>query len=211
MSCIKKFYEINNKIKHLSQLTNLVVITKNQDLDKIKKLVETNHVHFGENRVQESLEKWSGIISQKSNIKLHLVGRIQSNKVKQAFGIFHFIHSLDTLKNAEIFSKLETNSSKKIKYFIQVNLAQELQKGGVYAEHLSYFLDICKKKLNLDIVGLMCIPPVNDNPEKYFDKLNQLNQQYKLKELSMGMSADYELAIRHGSTYVRIGSTIFKD
>lgn len=211
MSYIKKFYEINNKIKHLSQLTNLVIVTKNQDLDKIRKLVETNHVHFGENRVQESIEKWSGIISQKPNIKLHLVGRIQSNKVKQAFSIFHFIHSLDTLKNAEIFSKLETNSPKKIKYFIQVNLAKELQKGGVYTEDLSYFLDICKKKLNLDIVGLMCIPPVNDNTEKYFDKLKQLNQQYKLKELSMGMSADYELAIRHGSTYVRIGSSIFKD
>lgn len=211
MSYIKRFYEINNKIKHLSQLTNLVIVTKNQDLDKIRKLVETNHVHFGENRVQESIEKWSGIISQKPNIKLHLVGRIQSNKVKQAFSIFHFIHSLDTLKNAEIFSKLETNSPKKIKYFIQVNLAKELQKGGVYTEDLSYFLDICKKKLNLDIVGLMCIPPVNDNTEKYFDKLKQLNQQYKLKELSMGMSADYELAIRHGSTYVRIGSSIFKD
>jgi len=211
MSYIKKFYEINNKIKHLSQLTNLVIVTKNQDLDKIKKLVETNHVHFGENRVQESIEKWSEIISQKPNIKLHLVGRIQSNKVKQAFSLFHFIHSLDTLKNAEIFSKLETNSPKKIKYFIQVNLAKELQKGGVYTEDLSYFLDICKKKLNLDIVGLMCIPPVNDNTEKYFDKLKQLNQQYKLKELSMGMSADYELAIRHGSTYVRIGSSIFKD
>ena len=211
MSYIKKFYEINNKIKHLSQLTNLVIVTKNQDLDKIRKLVETNHVHFGENRVQESIEKWSGIISQKPNIKLHLVGRIQSNKVKQAFSIFHFIHSLDTLKNAEIFSKLETNSLKKIKYFIQVNLAKELQKGGVYTEDLSYFLDICKKKLNLDIVGLMCIPPVNDNTEKYFVKLKQLNQQYKLKELSMGMSADYELAIRHGSTYVRIGSSIFKD
>ena len=211
MLYIKKFYEINNKIKHLSQLTNLVIVTKNQDLDKIRKLVETNHVHFGENRVQESIEKWSGIISQKPNIKLHLVGRIQSNKVKQAFRIFHFIHSLDTLKNAEIFSKLETNSLKKIKYFIQVNLAKELQKGGVYTEDLSYFLDICKKKLNLDIVGLMCIPPVNDNTEKYFDKLKQLNQQYKLKELSMGMSADYELAIRHGSTYVRIGSSIFKD
>lgn len=211
MSYIKRFYEINNKIKHLSQLTNLVIVTKNQDLDKIRKLVETNHVHFGENRVQESIEKWSGIISQKPNIKLHLVGRIQSNKVKQAFSIFHFIHSLDTLKNAEIFSKLETNSLKKIKYFIQVNLAKELQKGGVYTEDLSYFLDICKKKLNLDIVGLMCIPPVNDNTEKYFVKLKQLNQQYKLKELSMGMSADYELAIRHGSTYVRIGSSIFKD
>jgi pyridoxal phosphate enzyme (YggS family) len=211
MSYIKRFYEINNKIKHLSQLTNLVIVTKNQDLDKIRKLVETNHAHFGENRVQESIEKWSGIISQKPNIKLHLVGRIQSNKVKQAFSIFHFIHSLDTLKNAEIFSKLETNSPKKIKYFIQVNLAKELQKGGVYTEDLSYFLDICKKKLNLDIVGLMCIPPVNDNTEKYFDKLKQLNQQYKLKELSMGMSADYELAIRHGSTYVRIGSSIFKD
>ncbi len=211
MSYIKKFYEINNKIKHLSQLTNLVIVTKNQDLDKIKKLVETNHVHFGENRVQESIEKWSEIISQKPNIKLHLVGRIQSNKVKQAFSLFHFIHSLDTLKNAEIFSKLETNSPKKIKYFIQVNLAKELQKGGVYTEDLSYFLDICKKKLNLDIVGLMCIPPVNDNTEKYFDKLKQLNRQYKLKELSMGMSADYELAIRQGSTYVRIGSSIFKD
>jgi len=211
MLYIEKFYKINDKIKLLSQLTNLIVVTKNQDINKIKKLTETNHIHFGENRVQESLEKWSDIISLRSNIKLHLVGRIQSNKIKQAFSIFHFVHSLDSLKTAEIFSKLEESSSKKIKYFIQVNLAGEVQKGGVNINHLSNFLDICKKKLNLDIVGLMCIPPINVNPEKYFKKLKELNEKNNLTELSMGMSSDYELAIKYGSTYVRIGSAIFSN
>ena len=211
MLYIEKFYKINNKIKLLSLLTNLIVVTKNQDINKIKKLVETNHIHFGENRVQESFEKWSDIISLKSDIKLHLVGRIQSNKIKQAFSIFHFIHSLDSLKTAEIFSKLEACSSKKIKYFIQVNLAGEVQKGGVNINDLSNFLYTCKKKLNLDIIGLMCIPPINDNPEKYFKKLQELNEQNKLSQLSMGMSADYELAIKYGATYVRVGSAIFNN
>ena len=211
MLYIEKFYKINDKIKLLSQLTNLIVVTKNQDINKIKKLAETNHIHFGENRVQESLEKWSDIISLRSNIKLHLVGRIQSNKIKQAFSIFHFIHSLDSLKAAEIFSKLEESSSKKIKYFIQVNLAGEVQKSGISIDYLPNFLSICKKKLNLDIIGLMCIPPINDNPEKYFKKLQELNEQNKLSQLSMGMSADYELAIKYGATYVRVGSAIFNN
>jgi len=211
MLYIEKFYKINDKIKLLSQLTNLIVVTKNQDINKIKKLAETNHIHFGENRVQESLEKWSDIISLRSNIKLHLVGRIQSNKIKQAFSIFHFIHSLDSLKAAEIFSKLEESSSKKIKYFIQVNLAGEVQKSGISIDYLPNFLSICKKKLNLDIIGLMCIPPINDNPEKYFKQLKELNEQNKLSQLSMGMSADYELAIKCGATYVRVGSAIFNN
>jgi len=211
MLYIEKFYQINNKIKLLSQLTNLIVVTKNQDISKIKKLAETNHINFGENRVQEAINKWSNVINLNSNIKLHLIGGIQSNKVKQAFSIFHYIHSLDSLRIAEIFSKLEINSKKKIKYFIQVNLAKESQKSGIHEEYLVEFLDLCKNKLSLDIIGLMCIPPINDNPEKYFKKLNELNKKNNLTELSMGMSADYELAIRHGSTYVRIGSSIFKD
>lgn len=211
MLYIKKLTKISNQIKALSQSTNLVVVTKNQDQYIIKKLVETNHINFGENRVQEAINKWGNIINFKRNIKLHLIGKIQSNKVKQAFNIFDYIHSLDSLKIAEIFSKLEMNGKKKIKYFIQVNLAKEVQKGGVYEECLVEFLNICKKKLNLDILGLMCIPPINDNPDKYFKKLKELNEQNNLTELSMGMSSDYELAIKYGSTYVRIGSAIFSN
>ena len=211
MLYIKKLTKISNQIKALSQSTNLVVVTKNQDQNIIKELVETNHINFGENRVQEAINKWGNIINFKRDIKLHLIGKIQSNKVKQAFNIFDYIHSLDSIKIAEIFSKLEMNGKKKIKYFIQVNLAKEAQKGGVYEEYLLEFLNICKKKLNLDILGLMCIPPINDNPEKYFKKLKELNEQNNLTELSMGMSSDYELAIKYGSTYVRIGSAIFSN
>ena len=173
MLYIKKLNKISNQIKALSQSTNLVVVTKNQDQNIVKGLVETNHINFGENRVQEAINKWSNIINLKRNIKLHLIGKIQSNKVKQAFNIFDYIHSLDSLKIAEIFSKLEMNGKKKIKYFIQVNLAKESQKGGVYEEYLVEFLNICKKKLNLDILGLMCIPPISDNPDKYFKKLKE--------------------------------------
>lgn len=211
MLYIKKLNKISNQIKALSQSTNLVVVTKNQDQNIVKGLVETNHINFGENRVQEAINKWSNIINLKRNIKLHLIGKIQSNKVKQAFNIFDYIHSLDSLKIAEIFSKLEMNGKKKIKYFIQVNLAKESQKGGVYEEYLVEFLNICKKKLNLDILGLMCIPPISDNPDKYFKKLKELKEQNNLTELSMGMSSDYELAIKYGSTYVRIGSAIFSN
>ena len=211
MPYIKNLVKISNHINALSQSTNLIIVTKNQDQNIIKKLAETNHINFGENRVQEAINKWGNVINLKSNIKLHLIGGIQSNKVKQAFSIFHYIHSLDSLRIAEIFSKLEINSKKKIKYFIQVNLAKESQKSGIHEEYLVEFLDLCKNKLSLDIIGLMCIPPINDNPEKYFKKLNELNKKNNLTELSMGMSADYELAIRHGSTYVRIGSSIFKD
>jgi len=211
MLYINKLTKISNQIKALSQSTNLVVVTKNQDQNIINELVETNHINFGENRVQEAINKWSNIINLKRNIKLHLIGKIQSNKVKQAFNIFDYIHSLDSLKIAEIFSKLEMNGKKKIKYFIQVNLAKESQKGGVYEEYLVEFLNICKKKLNLDILGLMCIPPISDNPDKYFKKLKELKEQNNLTELSMGMSSDYELAIKYGSTYVRIGSAIFSN
>jgi len=211
MLYIKKLTKISNQIKALSQSTNLVVVTKNQDQNIIKELVETNHINFGENRVQEAINKWGNIINLKGDIKLHLIGKIQSNKVKQAFNIFDYIHSLDSIKIAEIFSKLEINSKKKIKYFIQVNLAKESQKGGVYEEYLVEFLNICQKKLNLDILGLMCIPPINDNPDKYFKKLKELNEQNNLTELSMGMSSDYELAIKYGSTYVRVGSAIFSN
>ena len=211
MSYIKNLVKISNHINALSQSTNLIIVTKNQDQNIIKKLAETNHINFGENRVQEAINKWSNVINLNSNIKLHLIGGIQSNKVKQAFNIFHYIHSLDSLRIAEIFSKLEINSKKKIKYFIQVNLAKESQKSGIHEEYLVEFIDLCKNKLSLDIIGLMCIPPINVNPEKYFKKLKELNDKNNLTELSMGMSSDYELAIKYGSTYVRIGSAIFSN
>jgi uncharacterized pyridoxal phosphate-containing UPF0001 family protein len=141
MSIIENFRHISSLINSLSKKTKLIVVTKNQDQNIINELVETNHINFGENRVQEAINKWSNIINFKKNIKLHLIGKIQSNKVKQAFNIFDYIHSLDSLKIAEIFSKLEMNGKKKIKYFIQVNLAKESQKGGVYEEYLVEFLN----------------------------------------------------------------------
>ena len=208
MSIIKNYNYILNSIKSISKETQLIVVTKNQPIDNINLLINLNHFHFGENRVQEASLKWKNLISN-SKLKLHLIGKLQSNKAKDAFDIFHYIHTLDNEKLAKIFSNLEENSIKKIKYFIQVNVGNEPQKNGILIDKTEQFMKYCLNDLKLNIVGLMCIPPVEDDPTEYFIGLVKLAKKNNLKELSMGMSNDYECAINNGATFVRIGSKIF--
>ena len=209
MSIIKNYNYILNFIQSVSKETKLIVVTKNQEIEKINLLINSNHFHFGENRVQEACLKWRSLIHVNSNLKLHLIGKLQSNKAKDAFEIFHYIHTLDNEKLAKIFKKLEDNSSKKIKYFIQVNIGNETQKSGIPIENVSQFIKYCINDLNLNIIGLMCIPPADGDPTKYFISLAEIARAHNLKELSMGMSNDYECAIKNGATFVRIGSKIF--
>jgi pyridoxal phosphate enzyme (YggS family) len=208
MRVFENYQKIINSITSISSNANLVVVCKNQTMDKIRILLDYGHVHFAENRVQEAEAKWSNLSDK--NIQLHLIGGLQSNKAKQAFQIFNYIHSLDSEKLAKTFSSLESVNQKKIKYFIQVNIGSETQKNGLNISQVPNFVNYCVNDLKLNILGLMCIPPVSQNPESYFLKLKQLNNSNKLKELSMGMSNDFETAIKCGATFVRVGSSIFK-
>jgi pyridoxal phosphate enzyme (YggS family) len=210
MYFVNNYNLINNKITKLSKSVNLIVVTKNQSISNISKLVELGHLDFGENKVQEAIDKWSSILSIDNKIRLHFIGKLQSNKAKQAFSFFHYIHSLDNKKLAKIFSDLEGSSGRKIKYFIQVNIGNELQKSGVSLNELPELVSYCITELNLNIVGLMCIPPVNKKPDDFFVLLRSLNIKNGFNDLSMGMSSDFEKAIEHGSTFVRVGSAIFK-
>jgi len=209
MKSIQNFRNIKSQIKVLDPNVNLIVVTKGQDMSNIKAIIEEDHLHFGENKVQEAHLKWSDILNANKNINLHLLGKLQSNKAKEAFNLFNYIHSLDNEKLAKIFSNLEKNSQKKIKYFIQVNVGNESQKNGINISSVSNFVDFCQKDLKLNILGLMCIPPANDPPERYFVKLKELNEHNNLKDLSMGMSNDFKIAIKLGATYVRVGTAIF--
>jgi pyridoxal phosphate enzyme (YggS family) len=209
MQVIQNFLRIKNQISILNPKTKLIVVSKGQSIDKIKLLIDSGHLDFGENKVQEATLKWSDIISDNMNINLHLIGGLQSNKAKDAFKIFNYIHSLDSEKLARIFSDLEKNNSKKIKYFIQVNIGNEIQKNGLNISLVSDFVQYCQNDLKLNILGLMCIPPVNNSPESFFLKLKKLNDDNYLKDLSMGMSDDFEIAAKLGSTYVRVGTAIF--
>jgi pyridoxal phosphate enzyme (YggS family) len=208
MRVLENYQKIINNITNISSNANLVVVCKNQTIDKIRILLDYGHVHFEENRVQEAEAKWSNL--KDKNIQLHLIGGLQSNKAKQAFQIFNYIHSLDSEKLAKTFSSLESVNQKKIKYFIQVNIGSETQKNGLNISQVPNFVNYCVNDLKLNILGLMCIPPVSQNPESYFLKLKELNTSNKLKELSMGMSNDFETAIKCGATFVRVGSSIFK-
>ena len=208
MSIIKNYNYILNSIQSVSKETKLIVVTKNQQIDNINLLINLNHCHFGENRVQEASSKWKHLISN-PKFKLHLIGKLQSNKARDAFEIFHYIHTLDSEKLAKIFSKLEEKSIKKIKYFVQVNVGNEPQKSGISLDKVHQFIKYCMNDLKLNIIGLMCIPPVEVDPTQYFINLAQIAKINSLKELSMGMSNDYECAIKNGATFVRIGSKIF--
>ena len=203
------FNFIQNKINGISKLTRIVVVSKKRSYDQIQPLLQANHLDYGENQIQEASNKWPSILSSKKEIRLHLIGKLQSNKAKQAFNLFQFIHSLESEKLAKIFSTLEKETGIKKKYFIQVNIGNEDQKAGILADKLNQFSSYCVKQLNLNVLGLMCIPPVNQDPKKHFIKLNELNVNNGFKELSMGMSNDYVEAIQCGSTCVRIGSAIF--
>ena len=209
MFVVEKYNYISSSIHALSLKTTLVVVTKNQDVDKINSLINLNHIDFGENRVQEATQKWKSLILNNSKLRLHLIGKLQSNKAKDAFDIFNYIHTLDNVKLAEIFSNLESTSLKKIKYFIQVNIANEQQKNGISITETNQFIKYCIQDLKLNIIGLMCIPPIVGDPSQYFKSLAKIAISNNLKELSMGMSNDYECAIKNGATFVRIGSKIF--
>ena len=203
------FNFIQNKINGISKFTRIVVVSKKRSYDQIQPLLQINHLDYGENQIQEALNKWPSIIASNKEIKLHLIGRLQSNKAKAAFNLFEFIHSLDSEKLAKIFSTLEQEAGIKKKYFIQVNIGNENQKAGISVDKLNQFSSYCVKQLNLNVLGLMCIPPMNQDPKKHFIKLSELNVNNGFMELSMGMSNDYVDAIQCGSTCVRIGSAIF--
>ena len=209
MNFLHNFKTIRNEIKDHSNNVNLIVVTKNQNFEKINYLINEGHKDFGENRLQEAKTKWQDYLRKNSDIKLHFIGKLQSNKIKGIGELFQFIHSLDSIKNAELLAKEEIRSSKKLKYFIQVNIAKEIQKSGIQEEDLNELIAFCRK-VDLNVIGLMCIPPVIGNSSVLFKKLQQLSFNYSLKELSMGMSNDYKDAISNGATYVRIGSSIFK-
>ena len=208
MNFLHNFKTIKNEIKDYSNKANLIVVTKNQDFEKINHLIIEGHKDFGENKVQEAKLKWQDFLKNNSDIRLHFIGKLQSNKIKGIGELFQFIHSLDSIKNAELLAKEEIRSSKKLQYFIQVNIAKEVQKSGIQEEDLNELIAFCRK-VDLNIIGLMCIPPVTGNSSVLFKRLQQLSSNYSLKELSMGMSNDYKDAISNGATYVRIGSSIF--
>ena len=187
---------------------NIIVVCKTFSMDKILPLIDIGHVHFGENKVQEAELKWKEVKKKHSNIKLHMVGKLQTNKVKAALNIFDYIHSVDNYRLGEKIVKYEKELNKKIKAFVQVNVGEESQKIGISPKNVNQFVDYCKNSLSLNIIGLMCLPPINENQEKYFLYLNQLRNEVDLCHLSMGMSNDYQTAIKCGSTFLRIGSKI---
>ena len=199
--------EISLKVKE-NILPNVIAVSKTFKMQQILPLIKYGHTHFGENKVQEALEKWQDIKVEYPNIKLHLIGGLQSNKVKSVVRLFDYIHSVDSEKLATKISEEQNKQRKKIKIFIQVNLGEEEQKSGVLKKNLKNFYDFCQK-LNLDILGLMCIPPQFKSPKPFFDELNSLNKELKLQHLSIGMSADYIMALESSASYLRIGSKIF--
>ncbi|MDA9065145.1 YggS family pyridoxal phosphate-dependent enzyme [Candidatus Pelagibacter sp.] len=198
---------IKSKANH-NQLYKIIAVSKTFPIENILPLIEHGHLHYGENKVQEALDKWSDIKNQNNTIKLHLIGKLQTNKVKFALRIFDYIHSLDNEKLANKIADEQIKQGKKPKIFIQVNIANENQKSGINRERLNDFYKFCKN-LNLDIIGTMCIPPNDDYTKKYFSEMNVINQELNFQELSMGMSADYLEAIKNNATYVRVGSKIF--
>ena len=198
---------IKSKVNH-DKITKIIAVSKTFPIENILPLVEYGHLHYGENKVQEALDKWGDIKSQNYNIKLHLIGRLQTNKVKFALKIFDYIHSLDSEKLANKIADEQVKQGKKPKIFIQVNIGNEEQKSGIHKEKLDDFYKFCKN-LNLDVIGTMCIPPNDVDTEKYFSEMNNINQELNFKDLSMGMSSDYLNAIKNNATYVRVGSKIF--
>lgn len=208
---VERFKKIKSNISNLNpkKIVNIVAVSKTFSLEHIMPLVKYGHNHFGENRVQEAISKWSEQKKKNKELKLHLIGRLQSNKAKDAVKLFDYIHSLDSQKLADVLGKHQINLKKNLKYFIQVNIGNEKQKSGIPVKDLDPFYNYCVRDVNLKIEGLMIIPPNDNNPSKYFEQLDELNKSLALQELSMGMSSDYLDAVKNGATFVRIGSSIF--
>ena len=202
--------QINNCLTEFKKnnIPKIIAVSKTFPIEKILPLIEYGHKDFGENKVQESLDKWRDIKLKNTDIRLHLLGKLQRNKVKSAVEIFDYIHSVDNEKLAKKVSEESLKIKKNIKIFIQINIGNEDQKSGIKVENLFEFYEYCKE-LKLNVIGLMCIPPYNQNPQKFFVEMQSLNEKLKLNELSMGMSADYLEAVQYSSTFVRIGSSIF--
>ena len=211
---VKNLLDIEKNIKiYLNKLNinnnpKIIAVSKTFKIDNILPLIEHGHINFGENKVQETVEKWTEIKKTNSKIKLHMIGKLQTNKVKFAVQIFDYIHSVDSKKLAEKIAEEQNKQNKKLKLFIQVNIGGEDQKSGISVNQIEDLI-IFSKKLNLNIIGLMCIPPIDEEPDKYFKKIKILNKKFNLSEISMGMSSDYLKAVENSSTYLRIGSSIF--
>ena len=211
---VKNLLDIQNNIQtHLNKLNvnnypKIIAVSKTFNIDKILPLIDHGHIDFGENKVQEAVEKWTETKEKNSKIKLHMVGKLQTNKVKFAVKLFDYIHSVDSVKLAKKIASEQLKIDKKIKIFLQVNIGNENQKSGIYKNELNSLVSFCKE-VNLDLIGLMCIPPANIDPQIYFEEMKELNKSYNFKELSMGMSSDFLKAAVNSATYLRIGSSIF--
>ena len=208
---IERYKKIKLNIAKINpeQKVNIIAVSKTFPIEYINPLINYGHQHFGENKVQEANSKWSAIKNENKNLKLHMVGKLQSNKAKDAIKLFDYIHSLDSQKLADALAKHQMSLNKSLNYFIQVNIGNEIQKSGIPVGELDPFYNYCKNEINLNILGLMVIPPNDNSPEKYFKSLNELNKSFALQDLSMGMSGDYLEAIKHGATFIRVGSSIF--
>ena len=213
---VKNLLEIENRIKvYLNEINivnypNIIAVSKTFQIDKILPLIKHGHTNFGENKVQEAVEKWSEIKKVNPKIKLHMIGKLQTNKVKFAVQLFDFIHSVDSEKLAKKIADEQNKLNKKIKIFLQINIGNENQKTGLNKQDINRLVSYCKE-IGLDLLGLMCIPPANIKPERFFEEMDSLNKTHSFKELSMGMSSDFLIAAKHRSTYLRIGSGIFGD
>ena len=209
ISIKKEILEIADKEKITNNKANVIAVSKTFPMKDILPLINYGHIHFGENKIQEAIEKWVDIKNDFPHIKLHMIGKLQTNKVKYAITLFDYIHSLDNLKLAEKISKEQVKQKKKLKLFIQINIGEEPQKNGIQIDELENFYETCTTKLGLNIIGLMCLPPENVNAASYFLKIKNLNKKLNLKDLSIGMSADYLEALKFNSTFIRVGSKIF--
>tara|TARA_Y100001935_G_C17232918_1_gene471380 strand:+ start:480 stop:1139 length:660 start_codon:yes stop_codon:yes gene_type:complete len=211
---VKNLLNIENNIKinlnklNINKNPKIVAVSKTFKIEKILPLIEHGHIDYGENKVQEAIEKWTNIKKINSQIKLHMIGKLQSNKVKFAVQIFDYIHSVDSKKLAKKIADEQIKINKRVKIFLQVNIADESQKSGISKKDLQQLVSYCRE-IGLDLIGLMCIPPINVDPESYFQEMKQLNNNFGFDELSMGMSSDFLLAAKYFATYIRVGSSIF--
>ena len=213
-SVVKNLLDIENNIKlHLEEMNiehypKVIAVSKTFKIDKILPLIEHGHIDYGENKVQEAVDKWTEIKKKYSRIQLHMIGRLQTNKVKFAVQLFDYIHSVDSKKLAKKIADEQSKINKKIKIFLQVNIANEEQKSGINKNDINELVNYCNE-IGLDVIGLMCIPPLNVNPNSYFEEMYKLNKTFGFSELSMGMSSDFLIASKNLATYIRVGSSIF--
>ena len=213
-STVKNLLDIQDTIKvklneiNINNYSKIIAVSKTFKIDQISPLIDYGHIHFGENKVQEAIEKWTEVKKINPKIQLHMIGKLQTNKVKFAVKLFDYIHSVDSEKLAKKIADEQNKINKNIKIFLQVNIGDENQKSGINKNELKQLVSYCKE-INLDLIGLMCIPPVNITPEIYFDEMKNLNKALGFEELSMGMSSDFIIAAEYGSTFIRVGSRIF--